>query len=268
MTRRFALVVALATLLGPPACSGGDDATVDPMQEEDAVRQGGDSSSTMLGAVTLADSLFSFDPTLDASLSAEQNAAAIQSNAQMQLSGCGSVTASGTTVTVAFGAPPGCTLTNGTQVSGTVSATVTKAGGTVAVALAFTNVAVDGRTLSGTASFSTSNGTTYAVAADLTSGAQHLTAMLTIAATTSNVTIDGTAALVEAGVTTQITFNHVVYVIGDCYPSGGTLTVRIGRVTETVTFSASSATSGVVTVQQGRQTSTKTLPAYGDCPAT
>src|SRR5581483_8206944 len=96
----------------------------------------------------LADSFFSFDPTINPSLDANGNAAAVQSQLVSQLgagdggaTACGNVTISGATVTANFGT--GCTLKNGVVLAGTVSATVTKSGSSVTVQLDFSILVVN-----------------------------------------------------------------------------------------------------------------------------
>ncbi len=141
--RSYRLVVLIVVATALAACSsstGSGDATGSDAGSADAALSGdemtalttsGNSATINAQVNTLADELFDFDPTIDPSATPSANAAAIGANAQMNLgSSCGSVSVSGTSVTVSFGAPPGCTLPDGSVVSGTVTLAVSKASGT------------------------------------------------------------------------------------------------------------------------------------------
>lgn len=245
-----------------PDDAGGDDPTP---EERKAADRGGRSSNTSQQLVALADSFFDFDPTIDTTKTAEQNAAAIQANTLTNLSGCGSVTVSGTTVTVSM-PPPGCTFENGVSASGTVTLTVTKAGSTITVAMTLTGIVVNGVSLAGTASFVTSNGSTFTVTANLTSDSTTYTCDLTVASTTGSATITGTVTETDGGTKTSCAFTKVIWKQGDCYPNSGSIKITTGLVTTTVSFTASTPTTGQVTVTSGRKTYTTSLPAYGNCP--
>lgn len=255
------LLFLSATAIAGCGAAAGDALTAD---ELDAVRESGSSTSVAHQSMVIADSLFDFDPTIDPTLSAEQNATAIRDRIQSQSSGCGTISLAGTTLTVNFGAAPGCTLANGVTASGSLTAGVSKSGSTITVALSFASLVVNGKALDGTASFATSNGSTFAVTAALTSGADTINANLTVTGASGSFTMGGTASSSRSSM--SATFTAVTYRAGDCYPNGGSMALTRGPVSLTVTFSASSANSGVVTVTQGRRSSSATLPAYGTCP--
>src|SRR5262245_16831015 len=113
-------------------CGGGDGLNA---EERAHLDRGSSALSSVQQTVAIADSLFDFDPTIDPNLTAAQNAQAILANTNTNLNGCGSASISGTTVTVSFGAPPGCTLRTGVQVSGAVTAAVSRLGPVTTVAL-------------------------------------------------------------------------------------------------------------------------------------
>lgn len=282
MGRLFVALCAGLVLVG---CGGGGepDAGSDALtgEERDVVDRGNRSSNASQQLSVVADSLFDFDPTLDASKTAAENALAIEARVRANLgstdggvpgdgglTGCGSVSLSGTTVTVAYGPPPGCTLRTGGTISGTIAAGVAKSGSTITVSLTLTNVVANGVALSGTASFATGNGSTFTVNANVTSGSTTYTMTnLSVAGGTGTTTINGSVT-VSGDTTVSMSFNAVSWKVGDCYPSGGTLTTKKGLVTTVVTFTAATATTGTVTVQVGRKTSTQQLPAYGSCGST
>jgi hypothetical protein len=228
---------------------------------------GGGSLAINQEATSLANGLFDFDPTINPSATPAANATSIGQNIQQNLGTCGKVTVSGATVTVNFGPPPGCTLMNGPTVSGTVVLALSKSGGTTTIAATLTSVVVDGKPLSGTAQFATSNGSTFALTTALTSGTQTDTANLAVTGSANELTLSGTAKEVNGGLTTSLTFTNVTHVDGECYATSGTMTIGEGPIAETITFNASTPATGMVTVQTGKHTSTELLPAYGSCPS-
>lgn len=265
-SRSFARIAGMSIIaLSLSACgaAGTDALTAD---ELDSVRESGTSTSSAHQTVVIADSLFDFDPTIDPAATAEANAMAVRDRVQSQLNACGSVMLSGTTVTVSFGAAPGCTLVNGVQASGSLTAGVSKMGATTTIALTFTNLVVNGKSLNGTASFATTTGTTFNVTAMLTSATDSLNANVTVTGASGSFTMSGTASGSRGGANTAATFTNVTYRSGDCYPNGGSMAITRGPVSLTVTFSAATANSGTVTVTQGRRSTSATLPAYGSCP--
>jgi hypothetical protein len=268
------------------SCGGrnapGDAGTADELtrDERDLSDRGGDSSNATQQLTVLADSLFDFDPTIDAAKSAAENAAALESNVRSNLGGvdggvpadggslgCGSVSLSGTTVTVNFGPPPGCTLRNGAKISGSVSVSVAKTANTISLTLSLTQVISNGVALSGTAAFNTSNGSTFTVDANVTSGATaYVLTNLSVTGGTGTTTINGSVAITGDS-TTTMTFANLTWRRGDCYPNGGTVTSKKGLTTTVITFDANTPTTGLVKVTVGRKTSTVPLPVYGQCGA-
>ena len=67
-----------------------------------------------------------------------------------------------------------------------------------------------------------------------------------------------------SGTTAALT--NVLYVLGDCYLSGGTAALTKGVVTESIASETTTSTTGQVSVQTGKRTTLSTLPAYGNCP--
>ena len=64
----------------------------------------------------------------------------------------------------------------------------------------------------------------------------------------------------------KIRDNGVLYVIGDCYPAGGTITIASDRFSGTITFLATTPQDGLVQIGVGRRHTTTPLPGYGGCP--
>ncbi|MDX2011568.1 MAG: hypothetical protein SFW67_15315 [Myxococcaceae bacterium] len=227
-------------------------------EETDGLRRGQDATLTQQQTLAAADAMFDFDPTLDPTKTAQQNAAAIAARTMSSLP-CAMVSASGTTVTVVAS---NCSGENGVTLSGTITASVVKTDSpaTLTVTLTFTNVVLNGSAVSGTMSMTTSNGTTFQVTYDLTRANETVTGMLTAVGAPGQITTSGT--IVNGGTSALLT--SVVWKKGDCYPSNGTLAVTVGRVTTTYTFSSSTPSTGVVTTARGAKLQ---LPAYGSCPS-
>jgi hypothetical protein len=225
------------------------------------------------------------DPTIDPTKTAAQNADAIVAQLQSVLGGDGGGCAGAqithatgsVVVSVSFGA--GCTVPSlGLTVAGSASASVSVAAGTATIAFTFTNLAVNGRTINGTASESTNNGTTYASQINVTDGAQDITFDGTEVPDSSNqgMTLSGTGTYQDGSAAAlDFTAAGVHLTFGACYADAGTLsfqqTVRNKRdaavsVTETITFESTTPTTGQAEVTVEGQTSTTTLPAYGSCP--
>lgn len=216
-------------------------------------------------ALEVADDVLGFDPVLDRTRSADQNAAAVQTHATDSLTGCGTVSLSGTTVTIDFGSTP-CTTPSGHDVSGTLSATIGARSGEATATLAFTSFTIDGTSLSGTLGFSTRL-TGLSVDVALTSGTSTVSGTASIGATTGAFTLDATLTTTRGGATTMVSVSGLVWLRGDCYPSAGSVTATTGRLVQSISFSSTTAMSGTVTVTEGPISATETLPAYGDCPA-
>ncbi|MCG3173985.1 MAG: hypothetical protein GMKNLPBB_02202 [Myxococcota bacterium] len=243
---------------GPPA---GDWAA---SPERDIFRKGADILSSIMATMAVADSFFAFDPTLDTSKTAEENAAAIQQTITVESKSCAKVSLNGTSVTADFGS--GCTLANGMQVAGAATASVGKEGSTITVKLILNGFHVNGKSATGTLVFTTTNGSDFTVQADMTFSGDKVSGTLTIKGANGSFTANGSLSATQAGVPLTIAINNVVWSKGKCYPEAGSVSVTSGRVTITYTFSAQTADTGVVTVTQGRSTNTDTLPAYGSCP--
>jgi hypothetical protein len=259
---------------GSPEASDSDDGGTDePLTatEHDTYRQGSDPVPSIQQLAAIADSLFDFDPTIDPTKTAAENASAIAKQIAGNLGAvgdagptCGSVVLNGASVTVDFGS--GCKLTNGVTASGRVTATVSQASGTTTITLAFSSLVVDGASLSGTASFATTNGTAFTTNANLTTASTtYVVTNLAIASTAGTITINGAVGTGTGDQATTSTFGQVSWKLGTCYPSAGTITIKRGLITAVVTFSATTPSTGAVTVTIGRKNSPETLPAYGKC---
>jgi len=232
------------------ADAGVDAAAPTPTAEQQAAFNSGAQGIVALHRATLvADNVFKFDPDLSPAMTADQNAMAASTRVGDNLAGCGTVMLAGTTLSVDFGAAPGCTLKTGLQVSGALAATFGRPdAGTVQVSVTFTSLVVDGTSFNGSAAFATKNGSTFTFTATaLTVGALTLDENLTVVGTLGGATLDGTATLAQPGkVTTQLTITGLQLRERQCYPSGGTVVITQAPSTVTLTFTASTATTGVV----------------------
>jgi len=276
---RAILFVSLCSLCSlTAACSSSSSADDDAdaatddaglsTDESAAAQSGGDSVDVNEAVNDLANELFDFDPTIDPASTAAQNATAIGQNVLANLgSACGSVNVSGASVTVAFGAPPGCTLMDGTSISGTVDLAVSQSGATTTVALMIDSVVIDGEPISGTATFSTSNGSTFSVETNLTTSSKTDVANLSVTGTAGSYTISGTSTVTQGSSTSNLVFTGLTVMKGECYADAGSISMTEGAVTEVITFDAATPTTGRVSVTIGKRTATTTLPPYGSCPS-
>jgi hypothetical protein len=259
-----ALFVVAACSPGPVTVDGGNEPD---LAERALFDHGGSEVSAGQALTALADSLFQFDPTIDPMADAPENAQNIKRDVALQQNGCGSVSASGAVVTVSFGAAPGCTLKNGVSVSGSVAVGVSKSGATTSLTVTFTDVVSNGKAFAGELTFATTNGTTFTVRGKLTSGSTETTYNLIVTGTANSATLDGSMASTKGGQASTLMFGNVAWNRGDCYPRSGQVTFKQGVLLNmTATFTASTPTTGIVSVESGRKEYPATLPAYGKCP--
>lgn len=257
------LVAALAAVGMLAACGAAQD--LPTADEQDTASRGTKGVNASQQLLVLADSFFAFDPTLDVAKTAEENATAIQARTT---SSCASVSVSGATVTVSM-PPPGCIPSSRLTAQGTFNLTVqrTPSPASLSVMLGMTEAVVNGTSYAGTVDFVTSNATTFTVASDFTAADITYQSNLTVTGGPDMMTVDGTLSQGTGTTLTSYTFTGLTYHAGDCYPSGGTVAVKKGVITTTMTFTAQTARFGEVTVTSGRKTWTAMLPAYGEsCP--
>jgi hypothetical protein len=253
---------------------GGDMLSTD---EQSVTDRGADSQNSLQALAIAADSLFSFDPTVDPTLDSATNADRIFHNVRDNLgstdggfpddagtTGCGMVSLNGTTVTVNFGT--GCTLRSGANISGSASVGVSVAAGTASLTLTFTQLTVNGKLIDGTATWTTTNGSTFTINANVAAGTTTYTAAgLTLTGAPGSITIDGMVGISMGDTSTTMIYTGVQWNRGDCYPTAGSVKSTRGLITTTITFTTASATSGKVSVKVGARTATVCLPSYGTC---
>ena len=248
------------------ATDGGDGGL--SSDETAAFEASGGALAVNLEVTTLANGLFSFDPTIDPKRTPSQNASAIGGTARSSFGKpCAKISLSGADVTVSFGAPPGCTLANGDIVSGTVEVALSHAGGTTTATLTLTQVVYDGVPLAGTASFATSDGSTFTVKTSLESSGKSDSADLMLKGSSGSFSLSGTASITQGSTTTALTLTDVIVTEGECYATAGSIGVMMGSASETLTFDATTPQTGKVAVQVGKVMTTLTLPTYGSCPS-
>lgn len=261
----------VSTDAGPYDAGADEDGGIRP-EDMVAFREGGDNASRVTQVFLLADSLFEFDPTLNVSETAAMNASAIEERTNTTSAACATVMRTDAMLSIDFGSTPGCTLTNGAVVTGLVTLQVLAGDATVSVLLALDAVTVNDTQLSGSLDFSTTNATSFTVSGTLetsANGSEPRTIEfneLVVSGSPGSMSIDGDVDVSGGGSDVSLNFMDVVYAPGSCYPSAGTLVISRGIVTQTITFTASTPTTGVVTLMQGPRTTMPTLPAYGTCP--
>jgi hypothetical protein len=279
----LALYALLLASCGGGSNPGGDGGAEDlaGADEIDAVREARDAAdrgtdpTTLAAAKGVTELFVAEDPTIDPAATPEVNADNVFNNLKSSTVPCAGAmiahAANTTTVSVDFGA--GCSLPVGT-LGGKASATLSKMAATTTVAFTFTQLTVNGYTFSGTLSASTTTGTSYTLAADLSQGTNHVTfnGTATLDMTLKGVTLDGTGT---SGTNNAITLSGVHHLFGGCYADKGTITLvtttrSIGgksiMVTKKLVFDATTPKTGKVTVTINGVMSMLSLPAYGACP--
>jgi hypothetical protein len=88
----------------------------------------------------------------------------------------------------------------------------------------------------------------------------------TVVAASGTVIVSGTGSYTKDDKTWALTLSGVTWKEGDCYPSGGTVSMKSGPVTETLAFTADTATTGKATLSVGRLSQEIQLKPYGSCP--
>ena len=281
MIRRLLALSSLLAFSALGACgSSKPEDGVDTDAEAVSAAASGTSATSLANAKGVTSLFVKEDPTIDPALTAKQNADAVATQLQSSLSACAaaSVThaAGSTTVAVDFGA--GCTVGSVGTVSGKVNATVSKTGSTVSVAFTFGPLTVNGRSLTGTASAATSNGTSYMFAEDLLESGNHITfnGTAVLDASGASVTLDGNGTWAQgAAPAIAFTMGGVHHTFAGCYADAGTITETkmvkglrgmLVTVIETVTFDAMTPSTGNVTIGVNGVKKTQKLPAYGTCP--
>lgn len=155
----------------------------------------------------------------------------------------------------------------GANVEGVIKVSVSASSGKVAVTLVMTNVTFDSQgPLNGTASVAYSDGSTYAVTINTTTASATFNFSGSYALANKVATISGSGDYTKNAVVYTFTLNGVTWKIGDCYPNGGSVEIKINRLTETLTFNSQTPTSGKANLTIGRKTQEVTLLAYGQCP--
>jgi hypothetical protein len=256
--RRVVLLLGAVAVVA--ACGGGGELDAGE-QGEVALHGGGVVAAHQ--ALLAIDQTMEIDPTLDVTKTPEQNALAIRDRARAG-GGCVTAELSGATVTVTFAA--GCEV-RGAAIAGQLSLTVTKIAGTITVIANFVGLEVDGVPLDGSVKLMTTGDGTYQVTFDLAAGEKAVTGDVGLVGEPGQVTVSGSLTTAGGGQSGSAELDGVVYVLGDCYPSAGTLTIASARFTGTVTFLSTTPQDGVVEIGVGRRHTTAPLPAYGSCPA-
>jgi hypothetical protein len=239
-----ALMLAIASIVG---CGGGSD-DVDEAQARASL----DEIVTLNQTLVLGDELLKFDPLIDPVKTPDENATTIASDLQRRLACEGSsVMQTGPMIAVSFGT--GCQLSSTTNVTGTVTIMLAKAGDTTTATCVFATQ-TNSRSVNGTLDFATSTATTYKVTG--TVGMDTLD--LTLVGQPGAFRLDGTVQHPSF----DLTLTGVSYRAGDCYPNAGTARAVFPNSTIVFTFDDTTAATGAVSVGSAIYM----LPAYGTCP--
>ncbi|MFO0551524.1 MAG: hypothetical protein U0271_24265 [Polyangiaceae bacterium] len=272
-------LVAIPLTLG--ACKRDTDTDTNPTPDPEptaeqvaAADDGSDGADAVQAYLGFTDQLFNYDPDLDATGTAQGNADKIRSNVEAGAT-CVTVTSPAQgTVDFDFGA--GCTF-GAYEVSGALSVVVAidntdPNARKITVGLEMTALTINGLTIDGAASFTTSNGFKLDVVLDLETATKRVATQLTVTGAAGSFTIDGTATREEGSDTIALTYDGVKVEKAACWPSDGTVQVDTGAVSETLAFDADTATTGQATLTfaaGNKDVSTcYALPDHGECVAT
>lgn len=263
------------------ASAAGDDAgdDIDLAAESTNVAEHGASATATASAKATTELFVHEDPTLDVTKTAAQNADAVAAQATASVSSCASAKVTHATgdvsITVDFGS--GCTIKS-VSYSGTVAAKLSAGAGGITVAFTFTDLDVDGTTLNGTASETTTDDATFSSNVDLTIDTTHVTykGSLALDGDDAGVTLNGSGTYQKgSSPATTYSASNVHHAFGGCYADAGALsygTTTTGKsgksytIVETITFSSTTPSTGQASATIGATTTTVTLPAYGTCP--
>ena len=219
------------------------------------------------------------DPTIDTAKAAAENAASVAAQITASVKACANAKVTYATGSVSLSVTFGdsCTI-NGSTFSGTVAATVSKVSGTIGIAFTFTKLTVNGMTIDGTASESTTNGTSYSAKVDVTEATNHVTydGTMTLDSDAKGVTMTGTGSLQQgASPAVKYAVSGVHHRFGGCYADLGTLsytkavTGKNGKtysVAESIAFDSNTPSTGNATATIAGQSAPVVLPPYGSCP--
>jgi hypothetical protein len=259
--RTLALVLLASASVGcsststtTPSSSSGDKGET---TDTELVASSAEGLFAVEAAVVAADTAFEFDPTLDPAADAATNVENVRAHAAT--APCAKVSATTDTVTLDLGSK--CII-GAETLSGAFTVRVTKTAATTTLALDLTDVSVSGMNVSGTASFATTNGTSFAVTVDLTSGASHVTGNVTATGINGTLRLDG--SLTASTFTMRV--DGVTYVRGQCYATTGSVEAQSQRGVTTYDFEALTPTNSQVAVtKDGAPRDSVPLPPYGSC---
>ncbi len=281
MKRLLPLICAIAGCGGLGAGSHPDmGADIDYVAESAASAPHGATPTTLANAKGVTSLFVQEDPTLDPNGTAGANADAVAAQLTGAVASCVNPsithTAGSVTVTIDFGAA--CVIPKVGAVSGMVAATVSKTAGAIDVAFTFTNLVVNGQTMTGSIALSTTTGTSFTIMFNLQTATQTVMFNGTAALDSGGggVTFNGTGSSQLTGASPQtFSASGLHHLFGGCYADAGTMSLsktttdlrnRTVTLTETITFDSSTPATGMVQIDIDGVTTPETLPAHGTCP--
>lgn len=278
-----ATILGLLGLAMLPTCGASND-TPDVDAEKPSVTATGGQAISITHAKAISDLFVLEGSTLNMSMTAEQNAANVNSQALTSISvPCSGAAihfdAASRTVSVDFGSS--CNLPKLGKILGRVTAQVTKTDAPlrISVVFTFTGFSVNGRAIDGTWTVSTTDGKSLVVDCVLTSSQITLTlnaVTLKLDSDFLGVTVTGGGGINGPVVgTLDLTFDGIHQSFVNCYPNAGsirftknlTIAGHVVATKESLTFDSNTPTTGKAQMLVGSIAATITLPAYGGfCP--
>ncbi|MBI5528362.1 MAG: hypothetical protein HY897_18685 [Deltaproteobacteria bacterium] len=205
---------------------------------------------------------------LDAAKGVSENAAAVhEAFVEAVDSSCTTIQFTEGSAKIVADFAPGCMVDEaGVKVTGHLEITVAVADEAVTVTFAFVNLAIYGYpNLTGTGTVTAGGSGVYEFAVDMTSPVE-FSFSGSVKKIGDTVTVSGAGEYTKEGKTWTVAAANVTWKAGDCYPSGGTVSLKTGPVAETITFDEQTPTTGEVTITIAGKSGTMTLEPYGECP--
>jgi len=205
---------------------------------------------------------------LDAAKGVSENAAAVhEAFAAAVDSSCTTIKFTEGSAKIVADFAPGCMINEaGVKVTGHLEITVAVSDNVVTVTFTFVSLAIYGYpNLTGTGTVTAAGSGEYGFAVDMTSPVE-FSFSGSITKTGDTVTMSGTGEYTKEGKTWTVTAANVTWKVGDCYPSSGSVSLKTGPATETITFDEQTPSTGKVTITIAGKSGTMTLEPYGECP--
>ncbi|MBU1218208.1 hypothetical protein KKF34_15455 [Myxococcota bacterium] len=207
------------------------------------------------------------DLIISGGMTSEENAQAIL-NAISANSQCVDVTMGEDNITVEADFTGSCPVEYaGVNLEGSVSVSVVSEGGTVTVTFEFIDFSIDGLPeLNGSGEISWDGNGNYELTIDLIVGATSLSFQGALVVDQGSIYLSGSASYSKNTIVYELIITELVWEAGDCYPSGGEISIENGLLDKSITFTENTPQTGEAEITVRNTTDVIVLPAWGSCP--